>query len=385
MYNSHGSSGIPFAERGGRLRGLIDLATGRYPAFLFGGPLGSLVPVFHLHEVTQAWIEPRLRYLADNGYRTATADEIAHYVTGRGPLGPRRVALTFDDARASLWTVAAPLLRKYGLTAIAFAIPARITDAAAVRPTIADGVDRAEAADDSDTPFVTWPEVQALQASGIIDVQAHTFSHAAIFCSDRTVGFVTPDYARETILDRPLISGGGTTQVPRAGRAGRAAVCPALTDVGRATFPCASGGGVRCSRSRRRSWRGCVLRPTGVAFGSRACASAAAGGIRNRGCAENRDRRGTRPMPVRPPREAWDQRGPAHRSTVGNCRRGGASRTPANRIRDSLSRRDVRPSGCPARRRSVSHHAAERKVPSVPSGPRTPVLHRPGLTPTASA
>jgi peptidoglycan/xylan/chitin deacetylase (PgdA/CDA1 family) len=165
--------------------------------------------VFHLHEVSQAWIEPRLRYLADNGYRTATADEIAHYVTGRGPLGPRRVALTFDDARASLWTVAAPLLRKYGLTAIAFAIPARITDAATVRPTIADGADRAEAADDSDTPFVTWPELQALQASGTIDVQAHTFSHAAIFCSDRTVGFVTPDYARETILDRPLISEAG--------------------------------------------------------------------------------------------------------------------------------------------------------------------------------
>ena len=213
MYKPQGISGVPFAERGGRLRGLIDLATGRYPAFLFGAPVGRLVPVFHLHEVTHGWLEPRLRYLADNGYRTANADEIAHYVTGRGTLGPRRVALTFDDARASLWTVAAPLLRKYGLTAIAFAIPARITDAAAVRPTIENGIDRAEAADDSDTPFVTWPELQALQASGTIDVQAHTFSHAAIFCSDQATGFVTPGYARESLLNRPLISEHGPPAV----------------------------------------------------------------------------------------------------------------------------------------------------------------------------
>lgn len=206
-------SGIPFSERGGRLRGAIDLLTGRYPAFLFGGPLGRLVPVFHLHEVTPEWFEPRLRHLADNGYRTVTSDELARYAkTGLSP-GPRCVALTFDDARASLWTVAAPLLRRYGFTAITFAIPARILDADQLRPTLDDAVAEPGGVDQSDNPFVTWPELRALHDSGTIDVQAHTLTHASIFCSDRPTGFVTPAFAADHILNRPLIT--AANQPPR--------------------------------------------------------------------------------------------------------------------------------------------------------------------------
>ena len=119
---------VPFAERGGAVRGLLDLATGCYPAFLFGGPVGAL-PVFHFHDVTRAWLEPRLQYLVDNGYRTVTCDEIAALVIDGVDPGPKRVALTFDDAWASAWTVATPLLRQMNMRAILFAIPARITDA----------------------------------------------------------------------------------------------------------------------------------------------------------------------------------------------------------------------------------------------------------------
>jgi len=203
-------SGIPFAERGGRLRGAIDLLTGRYPAFLFGGSLGSLVPVFHLHEVTPEWFEPRLRHLAENGYHTVTADELAGYVKRGVSPAPRAVALTFDDARASLWTVAAPLLRRYGFTAITFAIPARILEADQVRPTLDDGIERPEAVDASANPFVTWPELRALHGAGTIDVQAHTMTHAAIYCSDRPTGFVTAAFAADHILNRPLLSPPGT-------------------------------------------------------------------------------------------------------------------------------------------------------------------------------
>src|SRR5204863_9128248 len=92
---------IPFGERGGTARGLLDLATGCYPAFLFGASLGDMLPVFHFHDVTRDWLEPRLSYLAENGYRTVVADDIERYVVdGRSP-GPRAVALTFDDAWAS--------------------------------------------------------------------------------------------------------------------------------------------------------------------------------------------------------------------------------------------------------------------------------------------
>jgi len=197
---------VPFAERGGRVRGLLDLATGTYPAFLFGGPVGRQLPVFHIHEVTPDTLEPRLRHLADNGYRTVVADEIAHFVrTGRLP-APQSVALTFDDAWASVWTVVAPLLKRYSLRAVAFAIPGRVMDAEAVRPTLDSGAPAPGSEDDSAVPFATWPELKALAASGLVDVQSHTLTHASIFCSDRPIDFVTPAFAAEPSLNRPLVS-----------------------------------------------------------------------------------------------------------------------------------------------------------------------------------
>jgi hypothetical protein len=199
---------VPFAERGGRLRGALDLATGTYPAFLFGGAVGDQLPVFHIHEVTPDTLDPLLRHVAENGYHAVVADEIAHFVrTGRMP-APKSVALTFDDARASLWTVAAPLLRRYGLRAITFAIPARISDAAAARPTLDEGATTPGSEDDSDTPFATWPELKALHASGVVDVQSHTLTHASIFCSSRPIDIVTPAFRSEHILDWPLVGDG---------------------------------------------------------------------------------------------------------------------------------------------------------------------------------
>jgi len=196
------TSGRPLQERGGRLRGAIELAAGVYPRFLFGGSTRGILPVFHLHEVTRAFLEPRLQYLADNGYRTLTTDAVVGFVCDGVAPPPRSVVLTFDDAWVSLWTVAGPLLSRFGMTATVFVIPARLEDAAACRPTIDEG----GAEEPAGSPFVTWPELRALHDSGVLDVQSHTRSHAAIFCDPELVGFVTPGYHRLPILERPLRS-----------------------------------------------------------------------------------------------------------------------------------------------------------------------------------
>jgi hypothetical protein len=117
------------------------------------------------------------------------------------------VALTFDDGWASAWTVAMPLLQQLGLKAILFAIPARISDAAAVRPTIAsDAI--ADAGPPASPAFVTWPELRAMHASGVFDIQSHTRSHAKVFCDSGVTGFVTPGCAGDP-LDQPLESANG--------------------------------------------------------------------------------------------------------------------------------------------------------------------------------
>jgi peptidoglycan/xylan/chitin deacetylase (PgdA/CDA1 family) len=198
----------PFAERGGRLRGWLDLATGRYPAFVFGGKVGRLLPVFHLHDVTPAALEPRLRHLVENGYRTVCADAVARFVRDGLSPGPRAVVLCFDDAWASLWTVGAPLLKRYGLTAITFAIPGRIAGAPAVRPTIEAGATASSEVEGSDTPFVTWPELRALHASGLIDVQSHSWSHSMVFTAGEIAGFVSPASPARPRLNWPLVTTG---------------------------------------------------------------------------------------------------------------------------------------------------------------------------------
>jgi polysaccharide deacetylase len=201
------TTGVPFEERGGKLRGVIDLAAGRYPSFLLGCPVGDLLPVFHFHEVTRADLEAKLSFLADNGYRTVTSAEIAAYVRRETLLIGRFVGLCFDDAWASLWTVAAPLLKQCGMTAIAYAIPARIVDAAGCRPTLNNRpvlVDDVPLAPEG-PPFVTWPELRQLSASGVIDVQCHTDSHSMVFSSSDRRDFVTPHYASTPILNRPQL------------------------------------------------------------------------------------------------------------------------------------------------------------------------------------
>lgn len=185
------------------LRGCLDLISGRFPGFVAGGEVASgLLPVFHFHEVDKTDLEAKLRYLAENGYRTVAADDIAAHARGAIRLSHTHVALCFDDAWASLWTVAAPLLKRYGLTAITYAIPARMVDADRCRPTIEDGTNGLS----NGSPFVTWPELRALHVSGVLDVQSHTDSHSMIFCSSRVIGFVTPEYAATPLLNRPQLS-----------------------------------------------------------------------------------------------------------------------------------------------------------------------------------
>jgi peptidoglycan/xylan/chitin deacetylase (PgdA/CDA1 family) len=201
--------GARFDERGGRFRGVLDLIAGHYPAFLFGLPVGQILPVFHFHETTPQTLEPALAYLRDNGYRTVGADELGAFVRGGRHPGDRTVVLTFDDAWASLWLVVGPLLARYDMRAVVYAIPALVEDAAAVRPTLDHGAVDSAREDAGPQPFCTWPELRALVASGRIDVQTHTQTHAMVFSESRALGVLGPEYLRDPILVRPWVQSAG--------------------------------------------------------------------------------------------------------------------------------------------------------------------------------
>ncbi len=201
------SGRIPFSERNTPWRGGLDLVTGCYPAFLFGGSLGRWLPVFHFHEATVAGLEPYLLYLVENGYHTVTSEAIAAYVRRGLHPGSKSVALCFDDAWASLWTVAAPLLRKHGLQAITYVSPGRMTDLEALRPTIESPEGAQANIDFSEVPFASWAELRALHGAGVVDIQAHTLGHTMIFADAVIGGFVTPGFLRHPHL-YPLVDTG---------------------------------------------------------------------------------------------------------------------------------------------------------------------------------
>ncbi|MFH1477065.1 MAG: polysaccharide deacetylase family protein [Verrucomicrobiota bacterium] len=187
---------IPFQERKSPLRGILDLAAGRYPRFLFGGGLGRWLPVFHFHETHPKTLEPYLQYLAENGYRTVNSDQIAAFVLRNVHPGPNSVALCFDDAWSSLWVCAVPLLQKYNLQAIAYVSPGRVSSAPAPRRQWdRPDLPAAELALDRTAPlFSTWSELRAMHQSGRMDIQAHSWRHAMVFASDEAVDFIRPHH-----------------------------------------------------------------------------------------------------------------------------------------------------------------------------------------------
>lgn len=199
-------NGAPLSERGGRWRGVIDLLSGRYPPFLFGLDVGSALPVFHFHETTPEILEPAFQYLVDNRYYSVGADELAAVVYGRKPAPRQAVVLAFDDALASLWLVAWPLLKRYGLRAITYAIPGRIVDADEPRPTLEDGPVDAAAADLGPCPLATWPELKEMASSGWVDVQSHTWSHSMVFSGSKVLTVVRPDVPADALFNRPRIN-----------------------------------------------------------------------------------------------------------------------------------------------------------------------------------
>lgn len=194
-----------------------DLLRGRYPPFVTGGelPRGD-VPVFVFHGAEPDSFARKLAHLADNGYVTLSADEHLAVLRGQREAPARGVVLTFDDGRGSVWSVAAPLLRKHGMKAVVFLIPGRVpARPGPLAPTLADvEAGRADEAallrrEEGDAVLLSWEEIEALARTGLFDFQSHTLRHARVHSGPQLAGFVTPASRRGyEAFDQPLLREG---------------------------------------------------------------------------------------------------------------------------------------------------------------------------------
>ncbi len=193
-----------------------DLLLGRYPRFVTGGDLQpGEVPVFVFHGAEPEDFARKLDHLARNGYRTLSIDEYVAVIRGHEPAPRRAVLLTFDDGRGSVWSVAAPLLRRHGMRAAVFLVPGRMRSRPSLGPTV-DALERGPGAGDpqiareeGDLALMSWEEVETLAREGLFDFQSHTHRHARVHTSPHLAGFVTPRSRQGyDAFDQPLLRQG---------------------------------------------------------------------------------------------------------------------------------------------------------------------------------
>jgi len=141
------------------------------------------VPILAYHRVgpqRNLMIMPRetfatqMEYLARNNYNVIRLADLPDFMSGKRPLPPRAVVITFDDGHASTYQHAYPVLRKHGFPATFFLY----TDFLGV----GEGL--------------TWAQINEMSKSGLIDMQSHSKSHANLIV--RLAGETEPRY-RERI------------------------------------------------------------------------------------------------------------------------------------------------------------------------------------------
>lgn len=157
------------------------------------------IPVFCYHNVsridghTPERFESHLKTIKSAGFHTISSRELVEGMRGRAPLPKKACVLTFDDCHLSNWTVAAPLLKKHGMTATFFCVtdfihqgdkrpqlapeaggPELLSARESFRRVLRDG-DRSQ--------FMNLAELRAMVQDFGFEVHAHSSRHQGCFRS----------------------------------------------------------------------------------------------------------------------------------------------------------------------------------------------------------
>lgn len=143
------------------------------PAALSADEISTQVPILMYHHLSEdvtnsemvspEQFEAQIRALSEAGYTGVSFDELQAYVLRGEPLPEKPVVITFDDGYRSNYTLAYPILQKYGMKATIFAIGASF------------GTDHYKDTDYAITPHFGAAEAAEMTASGLISIQSHTY------------------------------------------------------------------------------------------------------------------------------------------------------------------------------------------------------------------
>ncbi len=100
--------------------------------------------------------EGQLKFLRENGYKIVRLRDIVNFMMGRGTLPPRAVAITADDGHRTVFTEMKPIVERYRIPVTLFIYPSAISNASYA---------------------MTWEQLKELQATGLFEIQSHTYWH----------------------------------------------------------------------------------------------------------------------------------------------------------------------------------------------------------------
>ncbi|MDJ0615335.1 MAG: polysaccharide deacetylase family protein [Calothrix sp. MO_192.B10] len=177
-----------------------------FPKQYFGTLVKQLkpIPAYFYHQIEAQEFALICELLMRRGFRTVTFGDILDNSLIDSPA----LLLTMDDGWSSVWSVAFPLARRYGVRFTLFVAPQMIEDSQECRSTLDDGVDPDSliARDLGSRCMLTWGEVRAMHESGLVEVQSHSLHHGVVFTSPHLSGFSTPDKPFSLPGNVPLVS-----------------------------------------------------------------------------------------------------------------------------------------------------------------------------------
>lgn len=158
------------------------------------------LPVLLYHYISQAQgaiaVSPQrfrdhCRAMAQAGWRGVGLAEAAAYLLHGAPLPRKSVLITFDDGFLDNVVHALPSLREFGHKATVFAVAQRL-ELESQRLEAPGGLDGRPTVDQPFVPdalghpqrrdlFMSWEQARAAEAAGVLDIAAHSLTHAPVW------------------------------------------------------------------------------------------------------------------------------------------------------------------------------------------------------------
>lgn len=109
--------------------------------------------------VSEEIFDRQMAYLKNNGYHVLTMKQFLDFIDNRRRPPRKSVLITLDDGWKSARTIAYPILKKYGFTAVLFLY-----------------TDLVKSKQNSLT--LSWDDVRFLKESGVFEIGSHTVTHS---------------------------------------------------------------------------------------------------------------------------------------------------------------------------------------------------------------